>query len=159
MTITSYHFVYGCPVSYSLIWEFLNKDDPTHSNDNEDQKHDWVTNFLHYKSRSGPVPKFLWNFHKEVQKRNLFCNPLFAGFAVNIPHDQVSEFDEKERHYGAVGIFSIPEDAKLSYNDLKIVPDQQKYEEFLEKFKETVLYDILKNPQLMVIQDDCGCCS
>jgi hypothetical protein len=156
MTITSFSIIYGGIVPYSKIWNSCHPDEEW-QDDNDDQR-EWVSDYLHYRSQSGPVPDYLHKFHRQVQRKFL-NHPMFSVFAMNIPHDQVHEFDEKEGDYGAIGMIVFPEKGSCFWKDFEVEPNKERYAEFLEKFEGTLMYDFLKDPKMLIIQDDCGCCS
>jgi hypothetical protein len=156
MTITSYTILYGGIVPYSRIWEFCHPYEQwEHGND---EQREWVVDYLHYRSQAGPVSDYLRGFHREAQKKFL-NHPLFSVFAINIPHDQVYSFDEKEGDYAAIGIVTFPKDSSCLWKDFKVEPNEEKYAALLNKFKGSPLYDLLKKPRLLIVQDDCGCCT
>src|SRR3990167_9208719 len=151
MTVTSYSFVYGGVVPYHVIWNFLHSKRMRELKEDEldDDQREWVNDFFHYKSIDGPVPEYLEKFHREVQKK-FIDNPLFSGFGINIPHDQVSVFDnsEIEKDYGALGLFVLPKKNCYEWDKFEPEIDEKRYR---KKFEGTILYKFLEKPKLLVI--------
>jgi len=157
MTITSYSILYGGILPYSEIWNFCF---PNEQWVDSEGQHDWVVNFLLYKSHDGPVADHLAAFHRQVVEK-FTANPLFSRlYAINIPHDQVHLFDAKEGYYAAVGLSVTLKKSAYLWNELED-PEikEQEYYNFLKKFENTKLYPFLQKPRLLVIQNDCACCT
>ena len=73
----------------------------------------------------------------------------------NITYRELNEQQENETNK------RIQLEAEIATDEAAI---EQKKDDFIEKsflkmFEGTSLYDKLKNPQLLVVQDDCECCS